>query len=114
MFNPFRGVTVLLSLLLMGLLACSQNDGSKQSQEEATPTEEAVAADPGDAAGVQVATWNKFCPIRGGKVSAEAPTVEYKGKVIGFCCPGCDENFMKDPDKFVKNLSEDGSEFLGG
>lgn len=41
---------------------------------------------------------------------ADAPTVEWKGHVIGFCCPGCDAEFLEWPDdkkdafvaKFVK------------
>ena len=57
--------------------------------------------------------WNAYCPIRGGEVDPETPTVKYKGKTIGFCCPGCDEKFMKDPEKYMKNLSEDGWKFIG-
>jgi len=57
--------------------------------------------------------WNKVCPVKGEEVDAEAPTVEYNGKVIGFCCPGCDSKFQKDPEKYMKNLNEDGTEFIG-
>jgi len=56
--------------------------------------------------------WNKVCPVKGEEVDAEAPTVEYNGKIIGFCCPGCDSKFQKDPEKHMKNLNEDGSEFI--
>ena len=31
-------------------------------------------------------------------------TVEYKGKVIGFCCPDCIPEFKKDPEKYMKDL----------
>lgn len=57
--------------------------------------------------------WNKVCPIKGGEVDPESPTVLYDGKTIGFCCPGCDEKFKKNPEKYIKNLSEDGSTFVG-
>lgn len=57
--------------------------------------------------------WNKVCPVKGEEVDAEAPTFEYNGKVIGFCCPGCDTKFQKDPETYLKNLNEDGSEFIG-
>ena len=60
-----------------------------------------------------VQIWNKVCPVKGEEVDSEAPTFEYKGKVIGFCCPGCDKKFQKDPEKYMKNLNEDGSEFIG-
>lgn len=55
--------------------------------------------------------WNKVCPVKGGEVDNETPTVEYNGKAYGFCCPGCDSKFEKDPEKYSKNLNEDGTEF---
>lgn len=57
--------------------------------------------------------WNKFCPVKGEEVDPDAQTVEYDGKTIGFCCPGCDGKFQSDPEKYMKNLSEDGQEFVG-
>jgi YHS domain-containing protein len=60
-----------------------------------------------------VQIWNKVCPVKGEEIDADAPTFEYNGKVIGFCCPGCDTKFQKDPEKYMKNLNEDGSEFIG-
>ena len=35
------------------------------------------------------ATINRKCPIMGDPVDAEAPTVRYKGRTIGFCCGDC-------------------------
>ena len=61
----------------------------------------------------KVGIWNKVCPLTGEDVDPEAPTEVYNGKVIGFCCAGCDKKFKKDPEKYMKNLSEDGSKFLG-
>ena len=55
--------------------------------------------------------WNKYCPVKGGEVDPEAPTVEYMGKTIGFCCPGCDKKFSANPEKYIENLSEDGQTF---
>ncbi len=57
-------------------------------------------------------TWNKVCPVQGEEVDSEAPTTEYKGKLIGFCCPGCDKKFQKDPERYMKNLSDDGTTFV--
>jgi YHS domain-containing protein len=57
--------------------------------------------------------WNKVCPVKGEEIDANAPTFEYNGKLIGFCCPGCDSKFQKDPEKYMKNLNEDGSKFIG-
>jgi YHS domain-containing protein len=60
-----------------------------------------------------VQIWNKVCPVKGEEIDADSPTVEYNGKVIGFCCPGCDSKFQKDPEKYMKNLNEDGTKFIG-
>jgi len=79
--------------------------GTKESHSEAKMD----AID--ETAVVQI--WNKVCPVKGEEIDAEAPTVEYNGKLIGFCCPGCDSKFQKDPEKYMKNLNEDGSKFIG-
>ena len=57
--------------------------------------------------------WNAVCPVKGNEVDDITPTVEYDGKVYGFCCPGCDAKFSKNPEKYAKNLSEDGKKFIG-
>ncbi len=57
--------------------------------------------------------FNAVCPILGGKVSPKVKPVEYKGKLIGFCCPGCDKDFLENPELYMKNLSSDGKKFLG-
>jgi len=56
--------------------------------------------------------FNKVCPVKGGEVDSDSPTFEYQGKVYGFCCSGCESKFEKDPETYLKNLNEDGSEFI--
>lgn len=48
-----------------------------------------------------VAAANAHCPIMGGEVTADGGRVEWNGKTIGFCCPGCIEEFeaMTDDEK---------------
>ena len=65
------------------------------------------------AATPELEIWNKVCPVMGNKVDPDGPTVEYNGKLYGFCCPGCDAKFEKNPEKYSKNLSEDGTRFIG-
>jgi membrane fusion protein, copper/silver efflux system len=57
--------------------------------------------------------WNEVCPVLGGKVNEKVRTVEYKGRTIGFCCAGCDEDFAADPEMYIKNLSSDGRNYTG-
>lgn len=61
---------------------------------------------------VSEAAWNEVCPVLGNKVDAKTPTVEFEGKTYGFCCPGCDKKFSANPEKYYKNLSEDGKTFI--
>jgi YHS domain-containing protein len=56
--------------------------------------------------------WNKVCPVEGDKVESGSPAFEYNGKLIGFCCEGCDSKFKKNPETYLKNLNEDGSRFI--
>jgi len=85
---------------------CSKSCCSKKEMQSNMQMNEST-----ETATVQI--WNKVCPVKGEEVDAEAPTVEYNGKVIGFCCPGCDSKFQKDPESYMKNLNEDGTEFIG-
>lgn len=63
----------------------------------------------------QKSVWNKYCPVSGMKVSLDSETVGYDGKTIGFCCPSKEHNkvFLEDPEKYMKNLSNDGQAFIG-
>lgn len=46
---------------------------------------------PAALAGIPV---NAMCPVGKEPIVASAGTVEYKGKTIGLCCPGCGEEFL--------------------
>lgn len=37
---------------------------------------------------------NAMCPIGKEPIQKSAPTVQYKGHTLGFCCPGCDKAFL--------------------
>ncbi len=57
--------------------------------------------------------WNAVCPVRGEDIDPEGTKVQYNGKVYAFCCSGCISKFKKDPEKYSKNLSDDGKLFVG-
>jgi len=57
--------------------------------------------------------FNALCPVVGGTVSSKHPNILFKGKIYGFCCPGCDKKFFANPTMYVKNLSKDGKKFIG-
>jgi len=47
------------------------------------------------------------CPVLGGIVDKNV-YADYQGKRIYFCCKGCDAEFNKDPEKYMKKLQEEG------
>jgi YHS domain-containing protein len=47
----------------------------------------------------------ELCPVMNNPISKEV-FVEYKGKKVYFCCPGCIETFEKDPEKYVDKLPQ--------
>ena len=45
------------------------------------------------------------CPVMEGPSNKELFT-EYKGKKVYFCCAGCEETFLKDPEKYISKLPQ--------
>ena len=48
-----------------------------------------------------------LCPVLAGNIDKNV-YVDYQGKRIYFCCLGCDAEFKKDPEKYLKKLQEEG------
>lgn len=45
------------------------------------------------------------CPVMGTEftVTKNTPWLEYQGKVYYFCCGGCRQDFVIQPEKYIKN-----------
>lgn len=56
---------------------------------------------------------NDVCPVLGNELPDDAVTVTWEGHTIGFCCPGCDTEFLAWPDEkkqaFVDRVTNDDS-----
>ncbi len=50
----------------------------------------------------------KLCPIMGGEIDKSA-YVDYEGKRVYFCCPGCKVTFLENPDKYIKDMESKGT-----
>ena len=97
---------------------CSLTLAQEQPEKENEATVEQVEIEVEQETEVSVETetlvvWNAVCPVEGGPVDDKTPTIEYNGKLYGFCCPGCDAEFAENPEKFAKNLNEAGTRFIG-
>ncbi len=49
------------------------------------------------------------CPVMGSTVDPKSPIVEYNGARFQFCCGGCDANFAKAPEDFLKTQRKAGN-----
>ncbi len=47
------------------------------------------------------------CPVLDGNINKNI-YVDYKGHRIYFCCKGCDTEFKKDPEKYLKKMESQG------
>jgi YHS domain-containing protein len=106
MLKHFVFVLVIVSSLSAEGFSQDKNEGLKDphhSIEKVNDSTKTVSKEP----------WNKVCPVKGNPIEEDSPIVEYNGKVYGFCCPGCDTKFARNPEKYSKNLSEDGKRFIG-
>jgi Cu(I)/Ag(I) efflux system membrane fusion protein len=45
------------------------------------------------------------CPVMGGAINKKY-FIEYKGKKVYFCCPGCEKDFLKEPEKYMDKLPQ--------
>jgi YHS domain-containing protein len=51
--------------------------------------------------------YQTVCPVMGGKINKKL-FVDFKGKRIYVCCPGCIKALKKNPEKYIKKLEKEG------
>jgi YHS domain-containing protein len=73
-------------------------DAESASRGELTDDEELVHPTTGPADIAQT-----HCPVMGGEINPEV-YIEYKGVKVYFCCWGCDDKFLADPEKYIPKL----------
>ncbi|MHB8067844.1 MAG: YHS domain-containing protein [Desulfobaccales bacterium] len=47
------------------------------------------------------------CPVQGGKINKDL-YVDYQGQRVYFCCPACIDIFKKDPEKYLREMRQQG------
>lgn len=52
-------------------------------------------------------TPQEYCPVMGGKIDKNV-YADYQGKRVYFCCTSCKQEFLKNPDKYIQKLEEQG------
>jgi YHS domain-containing protein len=90
--------TVLSLAVLAGVAAFVSAEDTKDAGDSKQATTAATTKPENGAI-------NQFCPIqKDNKIDPKGKTYTYNGKIIGFCCPDCIDDFKKDPEKYMKDL----------
>ena len=118
-------LTISLSILVLGaviyLTGCEKKADAGVSKTCAADCTKACCADktvdeaktcPPDCTkaccadkSVSVVSEQTVCPVMEGPINKELFT-EYKGKKVYFCCAGCEDTFLKDPEKYISKLPQ--------
>ena len=112
-----RKISLLIAVLFVGLIMLN---GCKESEPAPTETAEhshthddgSTHADHADHTQeeatevVAAAIEQKTCPIMEGNPIKKEYFVEYKGKKVYFCCPGCDKKFNENPEQYIAKLPQ--------
>jgi Cu(I)/Ag(I) efflux system membrane fusion protein len=57
--------------------------------------------------GAKVPKPQTHCPVMGGEIAREH-YADYRGQRVYFCCPGCTEPFLKEPEKYLAKMRAEG------
>jgi|GEM_PF-1220717 len=86
---------------------CAQQKGSNMCHKGETGMVKTAGSVPVVAVAA-VNVGNKICPVTGDKIDDKNKvTYEFQGKIYNFCCPGCIEPFKKDPQKYIRKVTEE-------
>jgi YHS domain-containing protein len=106
MKNLMAVMVVAMIAGVIGIQGCKKK-AEPMPQMDMSRAAEQTAAEGQKAAetAVAVAGEQTLCPIMNKPIDKDI-FVEYKGKKVYFCCPGCIDQFNKDPEKYAKDLPQ--------
>jgi len=106
--KQFRAMFMLISLLLVGLImlnGCKKSEPAPSDTPADTMQEMQGHMMDEPAKEIASAVEQTTCPIMGTAIN-KALFTEYKGKKVYFCCPGCEEKFKAEPEKYIVKLPQ--------
>ena len=86
------GLTLGGLLVVLTMLGCSPFEPTDQSNQPSRHQGTKVSQSP----------INENCPRSGRPVSPDSLT-DYRGKIVGFCNPGCRDDFEKNPEAYPED-----------
>ena len=102
-------IGLMSAVLLRGVLGCGAGE-TEGSGAAPAPTDE-PAAETAEAPEIVIPDGiidleNTVCPVMGNPVR-EGIYLDWEGYRIHFCCAGCDQTFLSDPERFLQILAEE-------
>jgi YHS domain-containing protein len=101
------GIVPILTLIALAALVffwgCSREPSAGHHEDHAGHEHAATTTPP---AGETVAIEQTTCPVMEGNPINKNLFVEYKGKKVYFCCAGCPEKFLANPEAYVAKLPQ--------
>ena len=52
------------------------------------------------------------CPVMDAKANLDGKYIDYKGYRVYFCCDGCDDEFEKNPDKYIEKIKANPEKYI--
>jgi YHS domain-containing protein len=99
--------------MLLAVQGCGKEEPAAQPPSTSTAVESTTTAAQtapetaeANATTVTVAAEQTTCPVMDGRPINKDLFVEYKGKKVYFCCKGCEQTFLADPEKYVAKLPQ--------
>ena len=106
--NPLMFAVMALAALavLASLSGCKEEPAAQQAQQVQQTHDQQEQAS-ADQPVVQTASLEQeTCPIMDGNPINKNLFVEYEGKKVYFCCKGCSDKFLANPDQYVAQLPQ--------
>ncbi len=95
--------TSIIAISVSFLFGCeAKKEDAKMDHSKMEMSEKKVDHSKMDKAGTQ-----KNCPVMGGTIIKDQ-YVDYKGQRVYFCCPGCESEFSKEPEKYIQKITDAG------
>jgi len=99
----------MLVVLVRGVTGCSPGDSAEAEVQVPPVTDEPVVSEDAPPDSLQdgiVDLVNTNCPVMGGAVM-EGVYVDWEGIRVHFCCAGCDQAFLSDPERYLEILADE-------
>ena len=97
-----RGMQISIVVLLVGVLII----GFAGCNKDKSDTDSNAAAKTVGGTTETAAVTQTTCPVMAGKPIDKAVSIDYQGKKVYFCCPGCIDKFKAEPEKYTKDLPQ--------